>query len=216
MVSAKDVKSRLWFVRADGQKSFLKEKCELLARGLDVVRCIAAYHTGKTGENPHTHICIEIRNEIQKQSFAIRIKNLFEIVKKSQYALDVWDGHDGKGAMSYLYHEENAEILCNKGFTDTQLAAAKEANAAVQAVVAVNQERASNKLVEKALTRFEGEKPDRIDILYFMLQAINSGENYHPGSFMLKKYVEEVQIKLIKTEDELWYYAQTLENNLWR
>lgn len=213
---ASRVKSNLWFVRVDGAEEHLKAKCKQLSGCIDVRAMLAAYHTGKSKENPHCHFVIEIANEVQKQSFAIRIKTCFGIEKKTQYSLNVWDGKRDIGAVSYLYHEEDAKILTNVGFTDEELALAKQANSAVQAVVAINAERASGKLVNRALDKFGKEQHvSRKDILLFMLTEIQQGLSYHPGQYRLKQMVEEVEIKRANP-DELEQMAEVWEKNLWR
>jgi len=214
---ASRVKSKLWFVRVDGVEEYLRQKCGELSRCLDVKAILSAYHTGKTKENPHCHFVIEISSEIQKQSFAVRIKSLFGIEKKSQYAIDVWDGKRDVGAVSYLFHEENVKIITNVGFTDEELSFAKKSNDAIQAVVAVNAERASGKLVNRALIEFPPEQhATRLDILKYMLKEIQTGNAYHPGAYRLKQMVEEVEIKRLRSDDELESYAFELEKNLWR
>lgn len=213
---ASRVRSDKWFVRIDGEESFLRQKCRELSECIDVKALLAAYHTGKTRENPHIHFVIELANEVQKQSFAVRIKSLFNIIKKTQYSLNVWDGNRGMGAVSYLFHEESAPILANVGFTNEELASARTANEAVQAVVAVNAERASGKLVNKALTQFEGQRDvNKYDILAFMLREIRDGNHYHPGMFRLKSFVEEVEIRRA-TDTELDQLAHHYAENLWR
>lgn len=219
MVATKATRSKHWFVRVDGPEEFLRQKCGDLSRSLDSVAMLAAFHKGKRGENPHTHFVISLSGEIQKQSFAVRLKKLFDITKSSQYALDVWDANRGKGAVSYLFHEEDQKILVNKGFTEQEVMDAKEANAAVQAVVALNKEKASHKLVERALIEFKDVTDMwciRTKILKFMVSLCKSGEVYWPGSFLIKKYVEEVEIQLLQGESDLDVYVAELEKNLWR
>lgn len=210
---SKALRSKLWFVRFDGEKEFLRSKCVELSQCLDVVSMLAAYHVGNTKENPHTHFVIELSSEPQKQSFAVRLKKLFGLEQGNRnYALDVWDGDRDKGAVSYLFHEDTplSELfLVNKGFTEAQISAASAANKAVQKVVAMNKEKASNKLVEKALTEFAGKRPDRLEILEYMLRLCHNGENHLPKEFCLKHYVEEVYFKLTPTR-EIWNYADAL------
>lgn len=218
MVATKATRSKLWFARLDGPETFLRQKCEELARALDTVAFLAAFHKGKTGENSHCHFVIELQSEIQKQSYAVRLKKLFEIQTPSQYALDVWDGARGEGAVSYLFHEADERILANKGFTDKDIVDARAANAAIQKVVALNKEKASHKLVERALEEFKDVKDMwciRTKILKYMVQVCRQGQCYWPGSFMIKKYVEEVELKLMG-EDDVDQYVADLEKNLWR
>lgn len=214
-VPASRQKSDKWFVRVDGPKEFLETKCGELSRCIDVVSLLAAYHTGETKENPHCHFVIQVVCEVQKQSFAVRIKNLFGIDKKSNYSINVWDGNRCMGAVSYLFHETSACVIANRGFSDEDLANARAANDAVQAVVSVNAERASNKLVQKAMTHFAGFHATRRDILLYMLREIHDGNNYHPGEMCLKRYVEEVEIKR-SSHEELEELAYRMEKNLWR
>lgn len=219
MVATKSERSKYWFVRVDGPKEFLTSKCVELGSAIDIFAILAAYHTGKSKENPHCHFVVELKYEKdqegpQKQSFADRIKKVFGITNKNQYSLQKWDGVRGAGAVSYLFHEEDVSILVNKGFTDEDISAAKLANDAVQKVVNVNAERASGKLVQRALEHFKN-GGTRHEILVFMLKEIKEGNSYHPGMYRLKTFVEEVELKL-KSPDELEEYAWDLEKNLWR
>lgn len=195
---AKSVKSNLWFIRIDGQKEHLQQKCLELSRGIDTISLLAFYHVGGNKENPHCHICIETNVQIQKQSFAIRIKSLFGIEKKSQYAIQPWDGNRTSGAVSYMFHEDTAELLCNRGFTEPELQSARQSNDAVQRVVAINKEKASHKLVEKAYeyAMKDVKRFDAFKILSFMLCEIKEGNNYHPGDYMLKRYLEEIEVRM--------------------
>lgn len=195
---AKSVKSDKWFLRVDGQKEHLQKKCDELSKCIDTTALLAFYHVGEKKENPHCHICIETTSQIQKQSFAIRIKSLFGIEKKSQYAIQPWDGNRTTGAVSYMYHEDTAELLCNRGFSESELESARQSNDAVQRVVAINKEKASHKLVEKAYEYAlkELKQFDAIKIVTFMLCEIKEGNNYHPGDYMLKKYLEEIEVRM--------------------
>lgn len=208
---SKSVKSDKWFLRVDGNIEFLSEKFRELSQNIDTVELLSVFHLGEKGENPHAHAVIRSSATIQKQSYAIRMKTLFSIDKKSQYALDVWDGDKRKGATSYLFHEEDAKILVNKGFTEVDIQEAKIICNEVQKVVKRNKEKASGRLVERALEK--GDLETRLEILTFMLREIKEGNAYHPGEYSLKKYVEEVLIRKTKNVDE---YARDLEARLWR
>lgn len=217
---SKSERSAFWFCRVDGEKSALEVAAKQLSQAIDVVIMLAAYHVGDEKENPHCHFVIQLTTSPQKQSFAARVKQLFKVEKRSQYALSIWDGDKEKGATSYLYHENDNCILVNKGFTEQEMLLARKANEAVQKVVAINKEKAQNKLVDKAYAHFSKDLPGgrysgyRVQILEFMLLAIHRGENYHPGNFILKKYVEEVELKLLP-ESEISDFAQSLATRLW-
>lgn len=213
---AKSEKSDKWFARVDGAGlEALRDKYMKLIGAIDTKCLFGAFHLGEKKDNPHIHFVIEIANPVQKQSFALRIKTLFGIEKKSQYALAVWDGVKGPGAMSYCYHEPDAVILPHTGISGDDIERAKFANESVQRVVAVNKEKASHKLVEKAYEYCRNEL-NHFDIhkcLTFMLSEIKEGNNYHPGEFMLKRYCEEVQVRM---EDNTESLASEMINRWYR
>lgn len=212
--ATKSTRSAYWFVRVDGPKDYLTSQCKTLVEKIDVISCLAAFHVGDKKEHPHLHMVVQLNSSPQKQSFAVRIKELFNIEKRSQYALDVWDGQRGAGACSYLFHEESAEILVNKGFSEDDIAVARAANDAVQRVVAINKDKASNKFVDKALSYFVDKTPMKYDILHYLMKLCKDGECYWPGSFRAKQLVEEVQIKLSGTGIEFDCLVQEFYNKM--
>jgi len=210
---AKRISASKWFIRIDGNRSFLEEKCKVMTGWIDLEKCLAVYHIGANKENPHLHAIMEMSSVLQKQSFDVRIKKLFEIDKKSSYSTKEWDGNYGHGAGSYLYHEDpDGEPLVNKGFTEIHLDGFRDANKTVQKIVEMNKAKASNKMVEAAVEAWKeaiaSEVSDR-DICRWMLMACFAGEFHYPGSFMLKRYVEEATLK-IKGEK----YAEHLTDKL--
>lgn len=206
-LATKASRSRYWFARIDGPKEFLQEKCKVLAEQIDVSACLAAFHVGDSKENPHCHIVLELQSSPQKQSLAVRLKGLFAIEKRSQYALDIWDGKRGAGACSYLFHEDSAEILVNKGHSDEDIANARNANEVVKRVIAVNKEKASTKFVDKAIAYFAQDRdgcsacnftggPCDRELLGYMMRLCREGELYWPGMFRAKQMIEEVRIRM--------------------
>lgn len=215
----KSDRSNFWFVRSDGPESFLRQKCGELATQLDVKAIIAVYHEGGSKENPHMHACVELTSDPQKQSFDVRIKKLFEITKRSAYSTKKWDGIRDGGASSYLFHEETAEyvspILTCKGWSDDDVALLRQTNKAVQKANEVNKARAGTRLPGQALEHFAGQKPCKLEILKYMLRQIRTGDKYHPGEYQLKKFVEEVELKLLDEED-MEMYSRDVYSRLWR
>lgn len=208
---AKSTVSSLWFVRVDGSESFLTEKCDELANCIDTKAILAIRHLGDKKTNTHVHFVIDTSSS-QKQSFAIRIKKLFGIQKRTDYAIEVWDGEKTGGAVSYMFHEEDFKEICRKGFSDEDVNMAYANHQATQKVVAVNKQKASGKLVDRTLEHFKDctdPQNSRKEILTFMLQEIRAGNSYHPGEFRLKSFMEEVIIKLLP-DSELDYYADLL------
>jgi len=213
MPSLKSAVSSLWFIRVDGDESVLRPKVRSFAERIDVISLISVHHLGSKKENPHMHACIGMSNSIEKQSFAIQIKKHFEIVDRG-YALDVWDGLRNKGATTYLFHEMG-NVLVSKQWSESEIKEAQHIGYQIAQAVAETKEKASQKLVERALKHFGDIKPNRFEILLFMMKEIQSGTAYHPGNFKLKSYVEEVEIRLTSGED-ISRLAHEYFNSMWR
>ena len=92
---------------------------------------------------------------LQKQSVDLRLKKLFDVNGNKEYSSKIWDGNiDGEGAGSYLFHEDDytdEDILANKGYGSEKIDKLKAINKKVKEVVAINKQKASTKLVDKAL-----------------------------------------------------------------
>jgi len=190
------MQSAQWFVRVDGEPDVLRPKVKGFAEHVDNVDILAVSHTGRGKENPHCHFLVSIRSPIQKQSMAIRIKSHFEVVNRG-YALAVWDGKKlEEGASTYLFHEPNAHILFSRGWSDSDLKEVQRLGGIVRQAVEKEKEKASTKLIDRALKHFEGGNPDKFQIFAYMMEEVASKKAYWPGTFKIKQYVEEVEIKL--------------------
>jgi len=212
--TGKSAVSSSWFCRVDGDESVLRPKITEFLAKIDIVKMLCVHHTGSKKANPHVHFVVTIANPVQKQSFAVRVKNHFGVVDRS-YALDLWDGeHMGK-CITYMFHEEAAPILCVKGWSPAEITEAQRQGKAISDAVTESKEKASQKLVERALQAFGEKSPEKYDILLFMIKEIHAKTAYHPGEFKLKTYVEEVYIKLLPG-NRVAEYAFQLYNNLWR
>lgn len=211
---AKTQVSDKWFVRIDGNEEWLRPKLNTMAHWIDTQAILGVHHLGDSKENPHCHFVIHT-SSTQKQSFALRVKKLFDIEKRSQYAVDVWDGVKVAGAVAYMFHEEDRPILVSRGFTEEEISLAKASHKATEKVVAVNKAKASGKLVEKALAHFEKQEVDKTTVLQYMLEEIQNGGSYYPGEYRLKSFVEEVMVRRL-TSRELPRYARQLAERLWR
>lgn len=199
MPAPKSAVSALWFVRVDGDIEVLRPKVLSFASTIDCVSMLCVHHTGQKKENPHIHFVCGMNTSIQKQSFALRVKKVFEVVDRG-YAVDVWDGNRTEGACSYLFHESVWNVLAHKGWSDDEVKEAQRIGQAISKEVAKAKDKASQKLVERAVKHFDGRSPTKFDILSFMVDEIHGGQAYHPGNFKLKSFIEEVEIKLTPQE----------------
>jgi len=156
---------------------------------------------------------IQMANEVQKQTYALRIKKHFEVVDRG-YALDIWDGRKAEyGAGSYLFHEDNATILVSKMWTECEVKEAQRVAILTNEAIAVAKEKASTKFVEKALKKFEGKSPSKYHIFEYLMQLVSNKEMYWPGTFKSKQMVEEVEIKMT---NNIGHLTQIYYNNIFR
>lgn len=199
-------KSNKWFVRITIPHQLIKEKVEALL-WVDTVRILMVSHVGEKTEKEHAHFCIEMSSHLQKQSLLARLKTLYGVRGNEQVSAKSWDGNSD--ACSYLFHDSNAEIILNKGFTESELTQFRARNADVQKIVEENKKRASFRCVDRILQRIkDGEVTrDYVPITMAVLKLIRDGEIYEPGDFMIKRYVEEVMSKSAEGVDWQNYAA---------
>jgi hypothetical protein len=215
MVASKSTKSSKWFARIDGEVEYLRPKMLAFASQIDVQSILSTHHTGKKKENPHCHCVIEMATEVQKQSFALRLKRHFEVVDRG-YALDTWDGRKAEyGAVSYLYHEDDAPTLVSKNWSPEDLAEARRIAKDANAVIEKAKDKASIKWVDKALDHFSNweTEPTQYQVFSYLLEEVHARRTYWPGGFKAKQLVEEVGIKLTPNLSAM---TNQLYNTIWR
>jgi len=195
-------KSVHWFVRVDGPQEFLKEKCLLL--GVHCTKMISVFHQGKKGENPHCHFLCSTKDELQKQSWDVKLKKLFG-VSGNGYSSKPWDGELVKeGAGTYLFHESlDSPILSNLNVSAEEIEQIKATAQLVNKVIAANREKAETKIPGKVILKwFDLGFPSWIekDIVEVICTMARDGECYLPKSdFQWKAYVEEIKLKMCTT-----------------
>lgn len=204
-------KSRKWFVRIDGAHDWLVERVKIMLGWVDLLRLLACLHVGEKKDNPHVHFVIELSSELQKQSFDVRIKKVFQGISGSLYSSKQWDGDDA--ACAYMFHECDDSVCGNKGFSEDDIARFRALNAATQKVVEVNKGKASGRIVDRVLQEVTPQWT-RYDIGKRMLGMIRDGEFYEPGDFVLKKFIEEVYMKSRAQKDFSEYVEERLSRLL--
>jgi len=190
-----------WFVRVDGEKEFLRQKCLDMAKSSENATIHAVFHTGSKKENPHIHYILSRDKAIQKQAFDNSVKKLFGVAG-TQYSTKPWDG-EYKGAGSYLYHEEDeetpADVFVSKGITEIHVTTMREHAKEWRATVQEKKAKASVTLVQKAIAHFNVSDGTRVSlerIWVFMMDKVRAGENYFPGENIMRKYAIEVLIAI--------------------
>lgn len=210
-------RSTNWFVRVDYPRDAVTDKLKSILGWIDLATALAVFHVGEKGENPHFHMLLTLTSELQKQSIDSRFKQLFN-VKGTQYSSKVWDGvTDKAGAASYLFHEETDDVIINKGYTLEQLGDFRKLNGDVKKVIAVNQERGTNKSIQRIMDKCDATST-REKIFYTIMDEIKNGTMYHPG-FRMSQVVDEIYIKL--QPEDTWNavkedaWNQIREKNKW-
>lgn len=183
-------RSQLWFVRVDYPRQEVQDKVKKMLEWIDLEKILAVFHNGSTGENPHFHAIITLKSDIQKQSFDVRVKNIFS-VKGSQFSSKIWDGKSAAG--SYLFHEDTHDIIANRGYSQDDISELKRLNQEVKKVVEINRERGTSKSVQRIIDAV-GQDATREEIFHKIMDEIRDGGMYHPG-FRLSAVIEEIFIK---------------------
>jgi len=205
-------RSDKWFVRITRSHEFCSTKLPAVLGWIDVSRVLAVAHKGEKTEKEHMHMALVMKSDLQKQSMDVRLKKLFE-VQGHEYSSKPWDGKDE--ACAYMFHEVGAPILAQLNYSVEDITRYKTINESVQAVVKINNERASFKLVDCLIQEFK-DNPDvtMMQIHRHALCVIRQGLYYHPG-FNLKKYIEEAYVKVV-SESRFEDYVSQNYHNLFR
>jgi len=209
---SRDAKSNKWFIRITLPHEILDERKIEALRWIDLHRCLGFKHTSEK-EKEHVHAVIELTSEISKQAFDIRLKKIWP-VKGNDFSSVIWDGEEA--ACSYMMHEEGAPVWIRKGFSDEDLERFAKMNQQVQAVVAVNKEKAPGRQVDKMVEKLRHNEviPNGFEIGVEFLKLIKAGVMYEPGDFKIKNMIEEVKLKLCRTDEEFETYAATRLNSI--
>ena len=213
-------KSDKWLVMCDGAKEFIFDKVKnVMFQWIDLEQGLAVYHEGKTKENPHFHAIIRLRNELQKQSLNARLKTLFG-VKKGQFSSQVWDGNDiDCGAGTYMFHEENAEVIQSKNYTANQIESLRQKGREVAKVVDENKKRAEGRIPQRVLQKIRESESNwtKHQICEEILLMVRRGECYMPkGDFQLKGYIEEIYLKQLDKDVDVDKYVEDTMRRLYR
>jgi len=184
--------SNAFFCRVSYQHSELQEPISALAAWVDMAKILVATHKGEKKENEHIHMVVELTTTIQKQSFDVRLKKLFNLAGGNKdFSTKIWD--KSLDACSYLFHEPDAAIVLNRGHSDDDIALYRRMNERVQEVIKSNKEAGANKSINRII-ELVGVDCTHDDILHAIYDDVRAGKMYHPG-FRLVAMVEEIHIK---------------------
>jgi len=185
-----------WFIRITQPHEFIKIQLVDITKWSNVERVFVVSHVGEKTKKQHVHILLTLNKALQQQSVNVIFKKLF--TEARCMSIKTWDGSTtGQSALSYLWHDTNAEVLFNKGFNDAEIEDSKLVCAGVVEEVNRRKQRAPGHCVSKILDEIVNSKRiwNEEQIAMRILKLIRDGEMYEPGDFLIQRYVNEIYSK---------------------
>ena len=182
----------------------------------DVISIVIVQHEGTTKENPHYHGVV--KTTAVQQTFRKRLKTLFTKGKGNGHlSVKDWDGnHD---AVAYLFHEDpNSNLLVQKGFTNEDIAKARERNLAVREQVITAKQKASWRVEELVYRECDPRNSYTNEYLAkrIFLVAQRTGK-YAPTDFKCKQMVLRIQFLLCEgNEEQEEFHASNYASSIFR
>lgn len=189
-----------FFIRIDGPMEFLKDKSKVVKSMLDVETVAFGYHLGRKKDNPHVHIVVKLKKQIQQQTMVTRLKTLYGVKTASQYSCVIWDG-DIK-CYSYLYHEGETDVdVANAGLTPEDEYKIKTLIDVYKDIIVQAKQKASHKCVEACLMVIEasGTTWEKWNIGMWIMKEHREGRFYLPADQrQFAKFIDEIYLKQFK------------------
>lgn len=189
-------KSNKWFVRVRLSHDVIRKHITEIKGWIDTEQLLCVLHKAdREDENEHCHFTLSMTSTLQKQSFDVRIRKVFPDAVGAKYSSKIWDGKDE--ACSYMFHEQEAEVVAVKGFEDEDLQRFRMINANTQKVIAVAKQKSECKLTNKLVewVKSTGTQQDLEDIWTHAYTLIRNGDSYHPGEFRLKTMTQTAYVR---------------------
>lgn len=190
-----------YFVRLNEHPGYKELVCSLVDNA-DYEKVFAIYHKGGKGENPHFHVTI--KTLVKQQALRVRLRNIFVKGEGNKHmSLKQWDG--ALQANSYMFHEDGAPIICNKGYTDEDIEVMRKTNDKVQKEIEKCKQKASWRLEEVVVKRVLASNLGGIsqrEIARMILQEAFQSDKYQPNDFQLKAMADRVRYITSKSEED--------------
>lgn len=177
---------------------FSKEKLRKLPEWIDYTRHCVGFHKGDKTGLEHIHVVCELKSELQKQSFDVRVKKLFALESggNKSYSSKIWDGK--LEAISYLYHDKKGYVdIQHMGLTQEEAERVIVLDTVYTEIVENNKARASGKCVDKVLEEIgrSGKQWSHREVVRRILIGVRKCEWHAPGPFQLEKFVDEIILR---------------------
>lgn len=197
-----------WFIRITQPHEFIRIQLADITKWTNVERVLVVSHVGEKTKKQHVHILLTLNKQLQQQSVNVIFKKLF--TEARCLSIKVWDGvTTGQSALSYLWHDDSAQIIYNKGFGDDEISSSKMVCKGVVEEVNKRKQRAPGHCVSKILDEIVATNRvwSETEICMRILRFIREGEMYEPGDFLIQRYVNEINSKQPQPEDRWTTWA---------
>lgn len=188
-----------------------EERVKLLDVVLDYNKILCVRHTGDKKENNHFHLVIY--TQVKKKAFRARMVLRFDKGKGNAH-MSIKDFDGNEDALSYLFHEEGAPIVLNKGFTPDDIQRFRDRNQKVQEEVLKAKGKASFLLEEEVLVECQkankGFSPS--EIAFKIMRKAFDNKAYLPNDFQLKSMVDKIGFRLCEDDDAETHFIWHIVN----
>lgn len=192
-----NARSKTWAFRVTAPWEHCELKVRKLPEWIDYSRHCVGYHKGDKTGLEHIHVVCELKSELQKQSFDVRVKKLFGIEGGNKtYSSKIWDGK--LEAISYLYHDRHGRVdIDPMGFSESEIQQIQTLDRVYTQIVEENKTRASGKCVDRILEEIQdsGKQWSIREIARRILVGVRKMEWHAPGQFQMEKLVDEINLR---------------------
>ena len=199
--------STMWWIRITAPHEHIRAQFPRVKERVDYSGSMIAYHQGDKEEpNPHCHIALKLRSNLQKQSVDVYFKKLFGVAG-GQYSTVPWDGDDQ--VLRYCFHEQMdgkpSEVFHDLGLSPARIETLRAESKIINEAVAEAKKTASFKVVDYMLEKIKasGEKMGAYEIGWEIQKAVYKGMFHEPGDYNIEKYINEILCRQCKDEIEL-------------
>lgn len=188
--------NHLYAVRLDDREGYVDVIPALFEDAVRFPRVLVVRHEGKSGENIHYHMAVV--SDRKNQAFRKELKRLFTKGKGNGHmSLKVWDGK--KDYLTYMFHEENAEVVFNRRFEDEEL---KELRKVGQDIKLSVKENSPTKICEIVAHAFRGSQPSAWELTRAVLDHCREKGEWFPNKFQMERWVMSIQCMLAEEESD--------------
>lgn len=191
----KQQKSFAWWIRITAPWEHIENKLKTLRGWIDVEHDFVGYHHGDKSGAPHAHIALQMRKELQQQSLALRLKEVFG-VSGPAFSCVPWDGK--RTVYSYCYHDVNGKVDYTVKITDDELKEIKQINTLTREIVENANSKSKSRMVDYVLDQISktpGERWSSEHVVRFMFQLIRTNQFHNPGSALFERYYDEIMLR---------------------